>query len=78
MGNVAGELISANAEKIEMKKDRRKLQVLLPYNHLQELVALKTQVKAMKEAHEREKNRRNGERSPNREASPAQALQLHW
>jgi dihydrodipicolinate synthase/N-acetylneuraminate lyase len=75
MGNVAGELISANAEKIEMKKDRRKLQVLL---HLQELVALKTQVKAMKEAHEREKNRRNGERSPNREASPAQALQLHW
>jgi len=43
-----------SSEKTEMKNDRRKLQVLLPYNHLQKLVALKMQVKTMKEAHERE------------------------
>jgi hypothetical protein len=34
-----------------MEKDRRKLQVLLPYNHLQELAGLKNEVKEMKEAY---------------------------
>jgi hypothetical protein len=35
-----------------MKKDRRKLHVLLPSNHLQELAELKNEVKEVKEEYD--------------------------
>ncbi|KAN0083892.1 hypothetical protein V8E54_002980 [Elaphomyces granulatus] len=42
-----------STENVEMKKDRRKLHVLLPSNHLQELAELKNEVKEMKEEYDK-------------------------